>query len=97
MQIKIKDESFYLVVSLLLIAFFPQIHLCLTFAMMMIVELFERLKKAMHASIKILTEYIFPAAVIFLLYLSIVNILILTLKTILRLTINLKCSNIFLY
>ncbi len=73
MIVTITDGAFYIGMGLLMIAFFPHLYLFLIFAMMGIVELIEYTKKIINKCIKLTIEYIFPLAIILLLYLALVR------------------------
>ncbi len=83
MQITITDDAFYIIMGLLFIAFLPHIHLFLIFTVMTIADLLEYMLKLLNKFIKITLEYIFPVAIIFLLYLAILKVFILAFNSIL--------------
>jgi hypothetical protein len=68
MQITITDDALLIMMGLLLVVLFPYIYLFLIFTMMTLIELIEHLGKIIHKFVKITIEYIFPVAIIFLLY-----------------------------
>jgi hypothetical protein len=83
MQIIITDDAFYIIIGLIAIAFLPHIYLCLIFAIMTIAELLEYMAKLLNKFINLSIEYIFPIAIIFLLYLVIIHVFGFALKSIL--------------
>jgi hypothetical protein len=69
------NEAFNIMTVLLMIAFFPHLYLFLLFAFMSLLELIEYIGKLIHRFIRITIEYIFPLAIVLLLYLAILRVL----------------------
>ena len=81
MQITITDNAL-LIIGLLAIAFLPHIYLFLIFAMMCIADLIEYTAKLLYNLVNLLIDYVFPVAITSLLYLAILHIFVLVLKSI---------------
>jgi len=77
MQITITDDAVYIILGLFFIAFLPHMHLFLIFLVMSIEDLFKYLLKLLNKFVEFTVIYIFPVALILLMYLAIFKTFIL--------------------
>lgn len=77
MQITITDDAIYIILGLFLIAFLPHMHLFLIFLVMSIEDLLKYLLKLLNKFVEFTVIYIFPVALILLMYLAIFKTFIL--------------------